>query len=408
MTTAAICTIGDELLAGEIVDANSAWLGAALGELGIEVHTAVATGDDLDSLTAEVGRLAAAHDVLVCSGGLGPTSDDRTREAIAAAAGVPLERDEELADRLAGWFADQGVDMPASNRRQADAPAGARMLAPQGTAAGFVVEVGSCLVAALPGPPWELHAMFTDDLEPLLVELPGIRPSVTRVVRLSGMGESTVADMLSPVEQALPDDVAIAYLASGGEIRVKLTARGDSRQEARARTEEHLSRTVELLGSAVVAVDGGSLEDVVVARYAQEGRTIAVAESASAGMVADRLASVPGASAVLLGGVVAYSATAKRELCGVPADVIEQHGTVAAATTEAMAAGVRSRLGADVGVATTGVAGPDPVGELPVGTLVWAIATADGARSWTRTLPGDRAQVRRRLAAAALEALRRS
>jgi nicotinamide-nucleotide amidase len=407
VTTAAICTIGDELLAGETVDTNSAWMATALGEIGIEVRVAVTVGDDLDGLTAEVRRLAAEHDVLLCSGGLGPTSDDRTREAVAAAAGVELVRDEELGERLRRWFAERGVDMPEANLRQADAPAGATVLPPQGTAAGFLLEVGGCLVAALPGPPWELHAMFDEDVEPHLLELPGARPQVTRVVRVGGMGESAVAECLAPVEAALPAGVGIAYLASGGEIRVKLSARGATRDEARDATEEPLGRAVELLGTAVVAVDGGPVEETVVRRYAAEGRTVAVAESASAGMVADRLASVPGASAVLLGGAVAYSAAAKVSLCGVDPAVIDEHGTVARATTEAMATGIRERLGADVGVATTGVAGPDPVGDVPVGTLVWAVATAGGVQSWQRALPGDRAQVRRRLAAAALEALRR-
>ena len=407
MTTAAICTIGDELLAGEIVDANSAWLASALGELGIEVRTIVTVGDGLAGLTDTVARLAADHDVLVCSGGLGPTSDDRTREAIAAAAGVELVRDERLVRQLEEWVAARDVQMPAANRQQADAPAGAVQLPPKGTAAGFVVEVGDCLVAALPGPPWELHAMFDEDLEPHLVALPGTRPAVTRVVRVGGMGESGVAERLAPVEESLPPGVGIAYLASGGEIRVKLTARAATRDAARDATEAPLRRTIELLGGAVVGIDAGSVEEVVVRRFEAEGRTIAVAESASAGMVADRLASVPGASAVLLGGAVAYTAAAKVELCGVDRAVVEAHGTVAEETTEAMAVGIRERLGADVGVATTGVAGPDPVGDVPVGTLVWALATAAGVRSWSRSLPGDREQVRRRLAAAALEALRR-
>lgn len=407
MTTAAVCTIGDELLAGDIVDSNSAWLAGVLGGLGIEVRTTVTVGDALGPLVAELRRLVATHDVVVCSGGLGPTPDDRTRDAVAAAAGVELVRDHEQVARLRAWFAERDVEMPAANERQADAPAGATRLPPQGTAPGFVVEVDGCLVAALPGPPWELRAMVEQDLEPLLVALPGIRPKVVRSIRLSGVGESHTAEVLAPVEQSLPDDVDIAYYASGGEIRVTLTARGDTRDAARARTEEPLARAVALLGETVVGIDDGSLEEVVVGRHARAGRTIAVAESATAGMLADRLASVPGASAVLFGGVVAYSPLAKVELCDVPQAVLDEHGTVSRATTEAMAVGVRQRLGADVGVATTGVAGPDPVGEVPVGTLVWAVATAAGVRSWQRHLPGDRRQVRRRLTAAALEALRR-
>lgn len=426
MTTAAICTIGDELLAGEVVDSNGAWLAAELFELGMQVTTVVSVGDDLDRLTDELRRLVAAHDVVVCSGGLGPTSDDRTREAVAAAVGRELERRQDLADRLEAWFAEHGVDMPASNLRQADVPVGASVLEPQGTAPGFVVEVedavpeaadsagvagavgGGCLVAALPGVPWELREMFRASLEPLLIGRSGIRPSVTRVVHVSGLGESACAERLAPLEDDLTADVEIAYLASGGELRVKLTARGDDRAAARARTDEPLTRALELLGGHVVGVDGGSLEEVVITRYCAAGLTIAVAESASGGILADRLASPPGASEAFLGGAVVYSAAAKQRLADLGDDVLAEHGTVSRATTEALAVGIRDRLGADVAAATTGVAGDEQVEGKPPGTIIWAIATAEGVRSWERVLPGDRAAVRNRLATAALEGLRRA
>ena len=235
MTTAAICTIGDELVAGEVVDSNSAWLAAGLTELGVEVVTILSIGDGLERLTAALRRLVAAHDVVICSGGLGPTSDDRTREAVAAAAGVDLERRDELARRLRDWFAERGVEMPEANLQQADVPVGAEVLPPKGTAPGFALPVGDGLVAALPGVPWELKAMFREALEPLLVERSDIRPAVTRVVNVSGLGESACAHRLAPLEAELPDDVEIGYLAGRGELRVKLTARGDSRADARAR-----------------------------------------------------------------------------------------------------------------------------------------------------------------------------
>ena len=408
MTTAAICTIGDELVAGEVVDSNSAWVAAALTELGVEVVTVLSIGDGLDRLTTELRRLVDAHDVVICSGGLGPTSDDRTREAVAAAVGVELERHDDLARRLRAWFAERGVEMPEANLQQADVPAGAEVLPPKGTAPGFALPVGDGLVAALPGVPWELEAMFRESLEPLLVARSDLRPAVTRVVNVSGLGESACADLLAPLEADLPDDVDIGYLAGRGEIRVKLTARGASRADARARTDQPLARAVELLGEHVAGIDGGSLEEVVLRRYAAEGRTIAVAESASAGILADRLATPDGASAVFLGGVAAYSPRAKQVLAGVDEAVLAEHGTVSRPTTEAMAVGVRERLGADVAAATTGVAGPDPVEGRPSGTIIWAVATADGVRSWERQLPGDRSAVRHRLAAAALEALRRA
>ena len=408
MTTAAICTIGDELVAGEVVDSNSAWLATALTQLGVEVVTIVSIGDGLQRLTDALRRLVAEHDVVVCSGGLGPTSDDRTRDAVAAALGVELERRQELAERLRSWFAEHGVDMPEANLQQADVPVGAEVLAPKGTAPGFALAAEAAFVAALPGVPWELKAMFRESLEPLLVARSDIRPAVTRVVSVSGLGESACAERLAPLEADLPDAVEIGYLAGRGELRVKLSARGPDRASARARTEEPLARAVELLGDHVVGIDGGSLEEVVVRRYAAAGRTIAVAESASAGILADRLATPDGASAVLLGGVVAYSPAAKQLLAGVDVGVLTEHGTVSAATTEALAVGIRDRLGADVAAATTGVAGPDPVEGRPNGTIIWAVATADGVRSWERVLPGDRDAVRHRLATAALEALRRA
>jgi nicotinamide-nucleotide amidase len=386
VTTAAICTIGDELLAGDVIDSNGAWMAAELAALGIEVTMIASVGDALLPLTDEVRHLLEAHDVVVCSGGLGPTSDDRTREAVAAATGHELERHQDLADRLTEWFASRGVQMPAANLQQADVPAGAVVLPPKGTAPGFALELdGGRLVAALPGVPWELRSMFRDALVPLLVERTGIRPSVTRVVHVSGLGESACAERLQSLEADLPDGVEIAYLASGGELRVKLTARDDDRGQARARTDEPLTRAVELLGEHVVAIDGGSLEEVVITRYTAAGRTIAVAESASGGILADRLASPDGASAVFLGGAVVYSADAKHLLADVPRDVLEEHGTVSRATTEALAVGIRERLGADVGAATTGVAGAEPVEGCEPGTMIWAIATEDGVRSRGRT-----------------------
>lgn len=250
--------------------------------------------------------------------------------------------------------------------------------------------------------------MFRESLTPLLVDRSGIRPSVTRVLHVSGLGESACAQRLAPLEDDLPEGVEIGYLAAGGELRVKLTARDDDRKSARARTDEPLTRALELLGEHVVGIDGGSLEEVVITRYTAADRTIATAESASAGILADRLASAPGSSQAFLGGAVVYSAAAKQRLADLPDEVLAEHGTVSRRTTEALAVGIRERLGADVGVATTGVAGDAPVEDRPPGTIIWAIATEDGVRSWERVLPGDREAVRRRLAAAALEALRRA
>lgn len=407
MTSVALCSVGDELLAGEVVDTNAAWLAQWVGGLGLEVRTTVTVGDDLDAMVVLLRRLVDEHDVVLVGGGLGPTSDDRTREAVAAALDLELEHREELADAIAARFAAFGRRMPPSNLRQAEVPAGAAALHPVGTAPGFVVTDAAALVAALPGVPWELRAM-AEQLEPHLLALPGIRPHVTRSLSVAGMGESSVAEALEPLERDLPDDVALAFLAAGGQVRVKLTARGADRDEAAATVDPLVARARELLGEAVVAVDASSLEEVVVQQLASRGQTIAVAESATGGRVAARITAVPGSSQVLVGGVVVYTEHAKRVLAGVDADLLAAHGPVSREVTEALAVGVRERLGADLGLATTGVAGPGTQGGRDVGTMLWALATADGVRSWEQTVPGDRVTVQERLATNALEAVRRT
>ena len=407
MTSVALCSVGDELLAGEVVDTNAAWLAQWVGGLGLEVRTTVTVGDDLDAMVVLLRRLVDEHDVVLVGGGLGPTSDDRTREAVAAALDLELEHREELADAIAARFAAFGRRMPPSNLRQAEVPAGAAALHPVGTAPGFVVTDAAALVAALPGVPWELRAM-AEQLEPHLLALPGIRPHVTRSLSVAGMGESSVAEALEPLERDLPDDVALAFLAAGGQVRVKLTARGADRDEAAATVDPLVARARELLGEAVVAVDASSLEEVVVQQLASRGQTIAVAESATGGRVAARITAVPGSSQVLVGGVVVYTEHAKRVLAGVDADLLAAHGPVSREVTEALAVGVRERLGADLGLATTGVAGPGTQGGRDVGTMLWALATADGVRSWEQTVPGDRVTVQERLATNALEAVRRA
>lgn len=407
MTSVALCSVGDELLAGEVVDTNAAWLARWAGGLGLEVRTTVTVGDDLSAMVALLQRLVDEHDVVLVGGGLGPTSDDRTREAVAAALGRDLEHRDELAEMIAARFASFGRRMPPSNLRQAEVPVGAAALAPVGTAPGFVVTDAAALVAALPGVPWELRAM-AEQLEPHLLALPGIRPHVTRSLSVAGMGESSVAEALEPLERDLPDDVALAFLAAGGQVRVKLTARGADRDVAAAVVDPLVARARDLLGAAVVAVDASSLEQVVVQQLRTRGQTIAVAESATGGRVAARITAVPGSSQVLVGGVVVYTEHAKRVLAGVDAALLEAHGPVSREVTEALAVGVRGRLGTDLGLATTGVAGPETQGGQEVGTMLWALATADGVRSWEQTVPGDRATVQERLATNSLEAVRRA
>lgn len=410
-----ICSVGTEVVLGDQVDSNAAWLSQRLRELGIEVRYHLAAGDDMPQLTAALRWLVDRSDVVIVGGGLGPTPDDLTREAIAEVTGLPLETRPDLEEAIVQRFADLGARMPPENLRQAQVPAGAHGYPPVGTAPAFRVEVprdgrDPCVVYALPGVPWELQALYDRDLQPDLLARTGGGASITRVIHVSGMGESAVSEVLAPLTEELDGDhgVALSFLATGDEIQVRLTASGADPDQAAARTEPHVAEIRRLLGRAVTGVDHQSVEQVLGDLLRDAGQTVAFAESATAGAACARLASVPGASGILKGGVVVYATEAKQEVLGVPQELLDEHGPVSDHVTRELAVRVRERFGADWGVGITGVAGPGTQNGLPVGTVVWAVAAPDG-QVFVRSgrLPGDRAAILRRLVAAALEGLRR-
>lgn len=400
-----IASIGSEVTDGTQVDSNASMLSAKLHEVGMSPWTHVALRDDLDELVAGLGWLVDRSDVVVCGGGLGPTPDDLTREALAQLAGVELVADRGIEDALIEAFAQRGVRMPASNLRQARIPAGGTALVPVGTAPGIAMEISGTLVFALPGVPWELEAIFDRDVLPALQERYGTSATVRRIVRLAGMSEALVGELIEPVGG---DGLEVAWLSGSGEIRVVLTATDPDLEVARARAGAALEQAVGILGAAVSGIDGVSLEESVVTLLRERGQTVAVAESATAGEVAARLAASPGASAVVRGGVVVYATDLKAKLAGIDPAVVEEHGPVSLETTEALALAVRERLDADWGVATTGVLGPGDWQGVAEGTTFWAVAAPDGrVRSHSVQMPGDRLTLRRRLGSAALELLRR-
>ena len=402
-------SVGSELVSGDQVDGNAAWLARRVTELGGRDVLHVAVGDDHDRIVATLRWLRQHVDGILVGGGLGPTSDDLTRPAVAAAVGRSLERREELADLIRARFAGFGAEMPDANLQQADVPAGAVAWPPVGTAPGFVTDLDGAPVWVLPGVPWEQQALFDEHVAPDLLDRAGGRATVTRVVHVTGSGESAIAQRLVDVEAAAAEaEVEFGYLASGHEVQVKLTAVRGSRDEAVDATAPLVDAVLAALGSAVAGVDDTTGEQAAVSALTHAGLTVAVAESATAGMVAARLASVPGASAVLRGGVVVYATETKATLAGVDPALLEEHPPVSEEVTRALAVGVRARLGADVGVATTGVAGPTEQDGVPVGTCFWAVATADDVVVRGRVIPGDRAAVRGRLATAALDLLRRT
>lgn len=404
----AIVSVGTEVVGGDQVDTNAAWVAGRLRELGVEPRLTLAVSDDLDELVDALDVAMQRADVVVVGGGLGPTSDDRTREAVARLAGVDLERRRDLVDAIEQRWAGLDRTMPASNLVQADVPSGARSMPPVGTAPGFSLAIGDVDLHVLPGVPWELRALFDRHVADAVLARAGGRVLVTRVVHVAGLGESDVAERLATVESRARDaGVDVAYLAARGGIQVKFRVAGDRREVVAARAEDWVVAATRVLGATVVGVDADGLEVAVVRALETAGQTIAVAESATGGLVLTRLTSVPGASAVVRGGMVVYATDVKASLAGVDATLLASRPPVSEEVTEALAVAVRDRLGADLGLATTAVAGPASQDGVPVGTSIWAVADAAGSAVWSRSLPGDRQAVRDRLASASIDAVRR-
>ena len=403
---AAVVAVGDELLLGDIVNGNAAWLGAQLAAVGAPVVHSSMVGDDVDRIVAAVRRALEDADVVLLTGGLGPTVDDLTRDAVAQVAGVPLDRVPSLEQGLRARFAAYGYAMPEAVLRQADVPRGARPLDnPVGTAPGLRLELGDQLVFALPGPPHELAAVASEHVLAELATRSG-RVVVTRTLHCAGLGESAVAELVEGV-LTVPPGVALAYLAGGAVVRVRLTTAAASVEQADEVLSPLVASAADALGEAVFGRDDDTLAAVVVRRLAQAEATVAVAESLTAGLVGAALTDVPGSSAVFRGGVQVYATDLKASLAGVPEPVLTEHGAVSEQTAQAMATGVRERLGATYGLALTGVAGPDPQEDKPAGTLHVAVAGPAGVRVRTVRLPGDRARVRLLAVTAALDLLRR-
>jgi len=408
--------VGTELLLGQIADTNSAWLGEHLAEAGVASHFHQAVGDNHRRITLALRTALARSDGVIVCGGLGPTQDDITREAIAEVMNVPLVRDPEIAQRIASFFEARGRTMAANNARQADVPRGATVI-PQvmGTAPGLVCPVGNKVVYAVPGVPYEMAEMFErailPDLRARMAEAGEEGVIASRVLRTWGASESGLAESLQDRVDALDvvGDVTLAFLASGIEgIKVRITARGRTLDDVTAlldKEEVEVRRAIaERLGDIVFGVDEESMEVAVAARLIERGLTFGVAESLTGGLIASRLVNVPGASEWFRGGVVAYASAVKFDVLGVPGGLVVTEPAAAA-----MAEGVRKVVGADVGLGITGVAGPaDQEGVAP-GTIFVGIALPDQPTETRQLrLPGDRERVRQYGAITALDLLRRA
>ncbi len=402
-----IVAVGTELLLGQIVDTNSSWMGEQLAIIGIEHLRQTKVGDNLDRIVDALTEALERADAVIVCGGLGPTQDDITREAIARVMGVDLVRDPAIADVIRHLFESRGRVMAENNLRQADVPVGASVIEQRtGTAPGLICPVGDKVVYAVPGVPYEMKEMLERAVLPDLADRSGHRQViVSRVLRTWGESESRVAELLDPRLAALDaaGGATIAFLASGIEgIKVRLTARADTEAAAAALLDAEEAEVRAVLGPLVFSGEDLPMEAEVGRLLTAQGLTLAVAESLTGGLLASRIVAVPGASDWFTGGVVAYDRRVKVELLGVPDGPV-----VSEAAAMAMADGVRARLGSTVGLATTGVAGPTEQDGEPVGTVWIGLAIGDDVDAIRLRLPGDRDRVRQMAVISAVDRLRR-
>ncbi|MFM9083723.1 MAG: competence/damage-inducible protein A [Actinomycetota bacterium] len=403
-----VVAVGTELLLGQIVDTNSSWIGEHLAAAGIESHLQLKVGDNLGRVAAAFRTALEGADAVVVCGGLGPTHDDLTREAIAEVMGTELVQDEDLAAVIADLFARRNRRMAENNLRQAMVPVGATVI-PQtrGTAPGLICPVGDKVIYAVPGVPHEMRDMMERAVIPDLLARSGERAVIeSRVLRTWGESESGLNERLDAVIAELDTvgNPTLAFLASGWEgIKVRLTAKAADSVAAARLLDEWESRLRSVIGDIIFGVDADTMETVVLGALAARGWTLGVAESVTGGLVAGRLTNVPGASQVFRGGVVSYASDVKFDVLGV-----ERGPVVSERAALEMANGARRVLGCDVALALTGVAGPDEQDGQPVGTLCVAVVLPEGRSETARLmLPGVRVQMRQLSVISALDFLRR-
>jgi len=393
-----LVSIGEELLLGDTTDTNASWLARRLGEVGVNVSRVSVCGDVRGQMVDAISAAARRAPVVVCTGGLGPTEDDRTRFAIAEIAGVELQPHDDIVEHIKRIFARFGRTMPARNTVQAMIPKGATVLPnARGTAPGFAVEVEGTLVACLPGVPHEMMAMAEAHLLPMIARRAGAgRVRRSRHLHCFGPGESSVNEKIADLMPPGPDPV-VGLAVDAGVITVRITVQG-APDEVESTLDRLEARVVERLGDWIYGRGGQSLQAVVGGMLIGAGKTIALAESCTAGLIASRLGEVPGISVSLLECVVTYSNDAKIRRLGVDPKLIEVHGAVSGEVAAAMAEGVRKTSGADLGLSVTGIAGPTGGSEeKPVG-LVYIALAGGSLHTEKLTLHGDRNQIRDRAA----------
>ena len=404
--------MGSELLTPYRMDTNSLYLTEQLNQLGVEVIFKSIVGDNLRQLVAAAEHGLFRSDILIFSGGLGPTEDDLTREAVAEALGATLRRDPEILARLEQRFADRGWRMSPNNAKQADVLDGATVLPnPNGSAPGQWIagqfDGREHIIVLLPGPPFELKGLFESEVrERLRAKVPPTH-LFTRTLKVAMLGESAVDARVAPIYKRYPD-VDTTILAGAGEIELHFRTRAATLDAAEARADEVAELVEDELDDAVYSRNGESLEQIVSYWLQMRNATVAVAESCTGGLLAERITSISGSSRYFLGGAVVYSNQLKTEFAGVPEEMIHRHGAVSREVAAALAEGIRYRCESTLGVGITGVAGPTGgTADKPVGLVFHAVAGDSGTEVVQRTFPGDRKRIRRFASTMALDMLRK-
>jgi nicotinamide-nucleotide amidase len=410
---AEIIAVGSELLTPYRQDTNSLYLTEKLNDLGIEMRFKCIVGDDAEGLTAAAKLAMRRSDIIIFSGGLGPTEDDLTREAVADALGLKLQRDPQILAKLEERFAKRGMTMSPNNAKQADILASAAALPnPLGTAPGQWIagkyDGQERLLMLLPGPPHELQALFEAECIPRLRARIPLQHIATRTLKMAMMAESQVDARVAPIYKTYTD-VETTILAGAGEIQLHLRCRKESQAEAEARVEELAEKIEDELGDAIFSRKGETIEQIVSYLLQMRNMTLAVAESCTGGMLAERITSLGGSSRYFIGGAVVYSNELKTQFANVPKALIDQHGAVSREVAAAMAEGIRKRCLSSYGVGITGVAGPGGGSEQkPVGLVYIALAGEEGTQVVERNFPGDRKRIRQFATLLALEMIRRA
>ncbi|MBP6183996.1 MAG: CinA family nicotinamide mononucleotide deamidase-related protein [Saprospiraceae bacterium] len=372
---ALILTVGDEILIGQTLDTNSAWIGRELNQIGVRVIQRIVCGDELPAIMAALEEGFRVADIILMTGGLGPTKDDITKTAIAGFFNVEQAFHTETYERILRIFERLGRPATEAHRQQCFMPVNAQLLANRmGTAPGMLFREKGKILISMPGVPYEMQAIMTDEVLPLLTAEPGLVPIFHETLLTAGLGESTIAQQLEAFEQALPDYIKLAYLPSLGQVRLRLSAFGGDRTLRSREIQEQADKIRAILGNAVFGRGEDTLESCVGRILRERGLTLATAESCTGGDIAHHITSVAGSSQYYLGTIVAYHNFLKTSQLGVPADLLQQHGAVSEPVVLKMLDGVLDRFDGDVGMSASGVAGPDGgTPAKPVGTIWIAV-----------------------------------